>query len=217
MWIAGVDAMKVLVFGSTGRTGRHLVAQALEQGHAVTAFVRDSSKLEMRHEKLRLVRGDVLDPASVESAVQGQEVVLSGLGARPGQPKTVFSDGMRTILRFMETQDVPRIVCVSAAGVLHEDAGSFLANALLGLFRLTLRGVYEGHRWQLEAIRESSLEWVAVRPVLLTNGPRTGKYRVELEGNPEKGYRISRADVADFMLKQLTRDEYVRRLPAIAY
>ncbi len=193
------------------------MAQALEQGHDVTAVARDPRKLEMRHDKLRLVRGDVLDPTSVESAVQGQDVVLSALGARPGQPKTVFSDGMRTILRFMETQDVPRIVCVSAAGVLHENAGSFLGNALLGLSRRALRGVYEGHRWQLEAIRHSSLEWVAVRPVLLTNGPRTGKYRVVLEGIPKKGYRISRADVADFMLKQLTRDGYVRRLPAIAY
>jgi len=217
LWIAGVDAMKVLVFGSTGRTGRHLVAQALEQGHAVTAFARDPSKLEMRHEKLRLVRGDVLDPTSVESAVRGQDALLSALGAGPGQPKTVFSDGMRTILRMMETRGVSRIVCVSAAGVLHENAGSFLGNALLGLSRRALRGVYEGHRWQLEAIRESSVKWVAVRPVLLTNGPRTGKYRVVLEGIPKKGYWISRADVADFMLKQLTRDGYVRRLPAIAY
>ena len=209
--------MKVLVFGSTGRTGRHLVAQALEQGHDVTAVARDPRKLEMRHDKLRLVRGDVLDPTSVESAVRGQDALLSALGAGPGQPKTVFSDGMRTILRMMETRGVSRIVCVSAAGVLHENAGSFLGNALLGLSRRALRGVYEGHRWQLEAIRESSVKWVAVRPVLLTNGPRTGKYRVVLEGIPKKGYWISRADVADFMLKQLTRDGYVRRLPAIAY
>ena len=212
-----MDAVKVLVFGSTGRTGRHLVAQALEQGHDVTAVARDPRKLEMRHDKLRLVRGDVLDPTSVESAVRGQDALLSALGAGPGQPKTVFSDGMRTILRMMETRGVSRIVCVSAAGVLHENAGSLLGNVLLGLFRPALRGVYEGHRWQLEAIRESSLEWVAVRPVLLTNGPRTGKYRVVLEGIPKKGYWISRADVADFMLKQLTRDGYVRRLPAIAY
>ena len=209
--------MKVLVFGSTGRTGRHLVAQALEQGHDVTAVARDPRKLEMRHDKLRLVRGDVLDPTSVESAVRGQDALLSALGAGPGQPKTVFSDGMRTILRMMETRGVSRIVCVSAAGVLHENAGSFLGNALLGLSRRALRGVYEGHRWQLEAIRESSVKWVAVRPVLLTNGPRTGKYRVVLEGIPKQGYWISRADVADFMLKQLTRDGYVRRLPAIAY
>lgn len=217
MCIAPVDVVKVLVFGSTGRTGRHLVAQTLEQGHDVTAFARDPSKLDLRHDKLRLVRGDVLDLASVESAVQGQDAVLSALGAGPGQPKTVFSDGMGTILRMMETRGVPRIVCVSAAGVLNENAGSFVGNALLGLFRLVLKGVYEGHRWQLEAIRHSSLEWVAVRPVLLTNGPRTGKYRVRLEGIPEKGYWISRADVADFMIRQLTRDEYVGRLPAIAY
>ncbi len=201
-----MDAIKVFVFGWTGKTGRHLVAQALEQGHEVTAFARNPSKLEMLHVKLRLVRGDALDPASVESAVQGQDVVLSALGARPGQPKTVFSDGMRTILRAMETRRV-----------LHEDAGSFVRNALLGLLGLALRGGYTGHRWQLEAIRESSIEWVAVRPVLLTNGPRTGKYRVRLECIPEKGYWISRADVAEFMLKQLTRDEYVGRLPANAY
>ena len=209
--------MKVLIFGSTGRTGRCLVGQALEQGHEVTAFARDPRKVRRRDERLRVVRGDVLDRASVDSWVQGQQVVLSALGVRPWEPTTVFSEGIRNILRAMEAHGVPRILCVSVAGVLKEDAGSLLGNTLLRLSRLALKGVYEGHRRQLDEIRRSPLEWVVVRPVLLTNGPRTGKYRVVSEGIPRRGYWISRADLADFLLRQLTRDEYVHRLPAIAY
>lgn len=209
--------MKVLIFGSTGRTGRCLVGQALEQGHEVTAFARDPRKVRRRDERLRVVRGDVLDRASVDSSVQGQQVVLSALGVRLWEPTTVFSEGIRNILRAMEAHGVPRILCVSVAGVLKEDAGSLLGNTLLRLSRLALKGVYEGHRRQLEKIRRSPLEWVVVRPVLLTNGPRTGRYRVVSEGIPRKGYWISRADLADFLLRQLTRDEYVHQLPAIAY
>lgn len=163
------------------------------------------------------MRGDVLDPASVEAGIEGQEAVLSALGTGRGESTAVFGEGIRNIVRAMENHRVRRIICVSAAGALKEDIGSPVGNALVGLFRLALKGVYGGHEQQLRQLMESTLDWIAVRAVLLTNGPRTGRYRVVLEGIPRRGYRISRADVADFMLRQLTRDEFLHRLPAIAY
>jgi putative NADH-flavin reductase len=209
--------MNVLILGSTGRTGRCLVKQALEQGHRVTAYARDPRRLPMAHGRLRVVRGDVLDPASVERATEGQEAVLSALGGKARGPRAVLAVGIPNTLRLMASHGVRRIVCVSAAGALREDAGSPVGNALLGLSRLALRNVFRDHAAQIRHLRESDRDWVAVRAVLLTNGARTGRYRVVLNGIPRGGYRISRADVAEFMLLQLSSDAYLHRLPAIAY
>ncbi len=205
------------MFGGTGRTGRFIVQQALAAGHEVTAFARNPDRVSFTHERLRVVRGDVLGAASVDRAVQGHDVVLSALGTPARGSPSVLPRGIRHILDAMEAHGMRRIVCMSAAGALHEDTGSVLGNAGLGLFRLFLRGLYLEHGWMLAEIGRTDVAWTVVRPVLLTNGPRTGRYRVALEGIPPRGFRISRADVADFMIRQLASEEYVRQMPAIAY
>src|SRR5947207_2701559 len=112
------NRLRVLVIGATGGTGRQLVQQALEQGHQVTAFVRDPSKLKMEHANLRIVQGDVLDYASVEPAMRGQSAVLSALGhKRFFYPNKIQSNGMRNILRAMQTCNVPRLICETALGI----------------------------------------------------------------------------------------------------
>jgi putative NADH-flavin reductase len=116
----------------------------------------------------------------------------------------------------MERHGVRRIIVLSAAGALHEPAGSLGGSLGLMLARTFLRGVYREHGAMLEELRTRDLDWIAVRPVVLTNGPRTGRYRVVTGGIPRGGYRVSRADVADFMVLQLTSDEFVRKLPAIS-
>jgi putative NADH-flavin reductase len=116
----------------------------------------------------------------------------------------------------MEKHGVRRIIVLSAAGALHEPAGSPIVSVGLMLARAYLPRVYAEHRAMLEELRKRNLDWNAVRPVILTNGPYTGRYRVVAEGIPRGGYRVSRADVADFMIRQLTSDEFVRKMPAIA-
>ena len=116
----------------------------------------------------------------------------------------------------MAKHGVRRIVVLSAAGALHEPTGSIVGSLGLILARAFLPGVYREHRAMLEELRKRNLDWIAVRPVILTNGPGTGRYRVVAEGIPRGGYRVSRADVADFMIRQLTSDEFVRKMPAIA-
>ena len=187
------------------------------EGHEVTAFARDPVRMTIVHSRLLVVRGDVLDADSVDRAVRDQEGVLCALGPPGRKPPPVLSQGIRHILDAMEAHDVRRIVSMSAAGALREDAGFFVGNLGLRLFRLLLRGVSREHGRMLEEIQRRDVRWIVVRPVLLTNGPRTGRYRVALEGIPRWGFRISRADVADFMTKQLASDEYVRQMPAIAY
>ncbi len=133
------------------------------------------------------------------------------------RPAPVLSDGVRHILDAMERSRVRRIVALSAAGALGESAGFAVGNAGMRIFRMWLPEVYREHRKMLDELRRRELEWIAVRAVLLTNGPAKGRYRVAVEGIPRWGFRISRADVADFMVQQLTNNEFVRKLPATAY
>lgn len=206
--------MKLVVFGATGATGRELVGLALEQGHAVTAFARDPAKLEVSHPNLNVIRGDVLDPAAVQSAVQGQEAVLFGAGAKRS---TLRADGTRNILRAMENVGVRRLVCQSSYGVGDtRDKLSFLLKYVL--VPLVLRHAFADHEAQEREIRQSRLDWTIVRPVGLVKGRRTGIYRHgNLGAEAPAGARISHADVADFMLKQVTDSTYLRQTPGIAY
>src|SRR5439155_20391826 len=116
-----------------------------------------------------------------------------------------------------ERHQVRRIVAVSADGALGESAGFLFGNMRLRIFRMWLPAVYREHREMLEELKRRKLEWTAVSAVLLTNGPPKGRYRVAVDGIPRCGIRISRADVAEFMVRQLTSDEVVCKLPAIAY
>ncbi|MCA9437111.1 MAG: SDR family oxidoreductase [Candidatus Omnitrophica bacterium] len=209
--------MNLVVFGSTGGTGREIVKQALEQGNAVTAFARDPSKMAgIEHENLQMVRGDVLDPAAVEGAVAGKDAVLSAIGAGAGRT-TLREDGTRTIVEAMEKTGVKRLICLSSLGVGDSRANLpfFTKHIIVDIF---LRHAFADHERQEAVVKQSELDWTIVRPPHLIEGPRTGNY---LHGFPitetQIQTKISRADVADFMLKQATEDTYLRQTPGVSY
>jgi len=207
---------RVMIIGATGGTGRQLVQQALEQGHQVTAFVRDPSRLKIEHANLRVAKGDVLDYASVEAAMRGQSAVLSALGhKRFFYPNKIQSDGMRNILRAMKACDVPRLICETALGIGNSVGRLGLPHTFFIMPLILAFYMWDKLR-QEELIAASDRDWVIVRPGVLTNGEATGSYR----HGPKVGsylwpVRISRADVADFMLKQLNDDEYVGAAPGL--
>ena len=207
--------MKLLIFGSTGSIGRHLVEQALAQGHAVTAFARDPAKLDLKHANLKVVQGDVMDFASVEKAVQGQEAVLCSIGA--GRKGTIRSEGTRHIVSAMEKTGVRRFICQSSLGV-GDSRGTLNFFWKYLMFGLILRDAFADHERQETYVKQSRLDWTIVRPAAFTDGEHTGVYR---HGFPatEKALKlkISRADVADFMLKQLTDDTYLHQTPGVSY
>jgi len=209
--------VNVIVFGATGDTGRWIIRRAVQEGHDVTAFVRDPGRMRVVQDRVKVARGDVLDATAVDGAVAGQDAVLSALGSTARNPAPVLSTGVRHILDAMERHRVRRIVALSAAGALGESAGFLFGNMGLRIFRMWLPGVYREHRAMLEGFQRSDVDWTAVRAVLLTNGPPKGRYRVAVDGIPRWGFRISRPDVADFMVRQLASDEYVRKMPAIGY
>lgn len=209
--------MRIAVFGATGRTGRHLVEGALGDGHEVAALVRDPAKLAASHEGLRVVEGDVLIPQSVEETVAGSDAVLSALGHTKMSPKDVQTRGTQNIVAAMNEHGVRRIVSLTGAGVRDPgDKPKPVDRVFSGLLKLLQRDVLEDAERHAEAIRASGLDWVIVRAPRLTDGPATGEYRVGLVGQ-NSGTKISRADVAGFMLRGLTDDEYLGRMPMVSY
>ena len=207
--------MKVVIFGSTGSVGRHLVVQALEQEHTVRAFARSPAKLEIEHANLTAVQGDALDSASVEKAVDGQAAVLCALGA--GAKGAARSEGTRNIVLAMEMAGVSRLVCLSTLGVGNSRANlNFFWKHIM--FGLLLRHAYADHVRQEDYVKESRLDWTIVRPGAFTDGDRTGAYRHGFPGTDGTiKAKISRADVADFMLKQHTDRTYLRETPGLSY
>lgn len=209
--------MNIVIFGATGGTGRHLMKLALEQGHVVRAFARNPDAITDQHERLTTVLGNVLDAASVEAAVAGQDAVLSALGTRKLGKHTTISTGTSHIIAAMDKHGVRRLICETSLGV-GDSRGQpnwFFNRIILSLF---LRNAFADKEVQEQMIMRSGLDWVIVRPGRLTHGPETGKYLNWVGQNPSiaKGV-VSRADVAGFMLKQLTEDTYLRKAVAISY
>lgn len=209
--------MKLLIFGATGSIGRPLVEQALEQGHTVTAFVRDPAKLDIRHANLKIVQGDVLDLASVEKSVQGQDAVLCVLGSGGQRTGTIRSEGTRQIIRAMEKAGVQRFICQTTLG-----AGDSWGNLNFFwkyiMFGTLLRDVFADHQRQENEVKHSQLDWTIVRPGAFVDGNRTGEYRHGFPGTDKTSkLKIARADVADFLLKQLVDSSYLHKTPSVSY
>ena len=209
--------MRLVVIGATGGTGRQLVDHALERGHNVTAFARVPSKLAIRHERLTVVRGDVLDYASVESAVQNQDAVLSALGhKRWFFPTSILSAGTSNVIRAMESLGVKRFVCETSLGIA-DSRGRLGLFYTLFLVPILMGFYFRDKELQERYIKESSLEWIIVRPGALTNGSKRGTYRHGQVGHWFWTVRISRADVAAFMLDQLGDTPYLRSSPGVCW
>lgn len=210
--------MRILIVGATGGTGRELVKQGLERGHEVTAFARRPEAVAVRHENLRVARGDVMDPASVAAAMAGQEAVLSALGhKRWFYPTRILSQGTANLLDAMAKQGVRRFVCETSLGV-GESWWRLGLYYTLFVIPFILPLYYWDKNRQERIVRASAADWILVRPGALNHGRKRGVYRHGRRvGNPIWTVRISRADAADFMLNQLADDTYLRAAPGVAW
>lgn len=212
--------MKIIVFGASGGTGQHLVQQGLAHGHTVTAFARrPDSILAAPAPGLTVIQGDIHDTAGVSSAVAGHDAVLSALGARTLARSDVLETGMRNILAGMAAHGVKRIIVLGAAGAT-EDAtrhqGAFTRIVLKFAIAALLREPFRSQRAQEQLLQSSPTEYTIVRPPRLLDQPGKGNYRVQEDGLPRGGTTIPRADVADFMIRQLTDNHWIRKGPYLA-
>lgn len=207
--------MKVIIFGASGSIGRKLVSQALEQGHAVTAFVRNPARFGMQHENLSVAVGDVLHAASVHKAIAGHDAVMCAIGA--GRKGGVRAEGTRNIIAAMKAAGVKRLICQSTLGI-GESWHNLNAFWKYFMFGLLIRPAFLDHVEQEKLVRQSGLDWSIIRPAAFTDGELTGQYR---HGFPatvnDTRLEISRADVADFMLKNLVDNTYLHKTPGLSY
>jgi putative NADH-flavin reductase len=209
--------MKIAIFGATGETGRQLVEQALAAGYQVVAYVRNPSKLNTKHENLTIVQGELADQAIIERAVSAADAIISVLGPRGGSKGKPITRGMQNIIEAMKKQGVRRLIISSTLSAKDpNDLPDFKAKALVNLVKLTMHAAYEEIVSVADTVRKSDLDWTIVRLTTLNNNPKSGKVRVGYLGKGEVGLRISRADLAEFMLKQVQDTKYLRQAPVIS-
>jgi putative NADH-flavin reductase len=210
--------MKLTVFGATGKSGRILVRKALEAGHELTAFARTPEKLDVRHDRLSVVKGDALDAAAVAEAIRGSDAVVSLIGVNPKSLEPVFAASVANIITGMRAAGVRRLVMSAGAGVGDpNDAGGLAGKLIGGLIKLLARRAYEDGLAAAAAIRAAAdLDWTMVRLPMLSDEPGgRGSLRIGYLGKGT-GPRLSREDLADFMLRELVERRYLRQAPVIS-
>ena len=224
--------MKLTIFAATGGIGRQILKQAIDAGHDVTAVVRNPQKLPAElSRQVRVVTADLAapDPAMLKSAVEGADAVLSGLGATSNSEAGVAAQGTRAIAAAMKAAGARRIVVVSAAPIgtvpspampnppKHDPGDGFIMQHVLSpLTKAVFRKHYADLAQMEDVLRNSALEWTAVRPPRLTDKPLTGTYRTARGQNLRRGAFISRADVAHYMLRALDQPETIRQTIGLA-
>lgn len=210
--------MKLLIIGGTGKTGQELIKQALEQGHDVTALVRNPQKVKTIHQNLNIIKGNVLSFDNTEKVVAGQDAVLSALGhKRFFIPTTILSDGTKNIIKAMEMHNVKRFICVTSLGINDSRFKLGLYYTLFVIPVITFFYFMDKAK-QEKLIMKSNLDWTIVRPGQLINGKKRGVYKHGPDvGNYILTKMISRSDVAHFLLSQLTDKTYLRKTPGVVY
>lgn len=199
--------MKLFVAGAAGRTGRHIVEQALGHGHEVVGL-EHSSAIEVHDSRLTVVRGDVRDLDLMAEFIAGCDAVAFAVGGgRSGIPR-IHEEGIAAVIYGMAANDVRKLAAVSAAGTFARTDPK-VSLKMRALIKTTMRSVYDDLEAMEKRIMASALEWTIVRPVGLSDGPFTGRYRISPDGSLlAKASRISRADVAAFTLKALETSRY---------
>ena len=207
--------MNLIVLGATGGTGMELVRQSIDRGHHVTAFVRSAERLKAFRDRINVKQGDLLNSAELEQVMKGHDAVISGFGPRWPVPKTdthLLQQFGVALTTAMPNAGVKRLVVESVAFLFKD---SIVPPAYL-LGRLLFPGVVADASAMEQALEESNLDWTIVRPPELTDKPYTGKYRVREGHLPHFGFKISRADVADFMLKAVETHASTRKIVGVS-
>jgi putative NADH-flavin reductase len=209
----------VLIVGASRGIGLETVKRALETGHKVRALARSADRILIDNPDLEKVAGDVLDSSIAKRALNGADAVIETIGVAPSpaailKPVRLFSRATSILVDLMVEAKIKRLICVTGIGAGDSrDKGGFVYSVVL--LPLLLKRVYDDKDVQEQIIRKSTLDWVIVRPGLLTRGPRTGSYRALTNPDDWRMGKISRADVADFLVKQIDEDTYLGKTPLL--
>ena len=206
--------MRVLILGSTGRIGNLVLGEALRSGHEATVLVRDPGKVEPRT-TLTVVPGDVRDELAIGQALRDVDAVIAALGPRSNTPadEESLALGMHNLVSAMVRAGIPRLIALSGAAVdVPGDRKPSLDRIMSRVVRRFARHVVGAKQREFAAFAVSDLEWTALRPPLVTDGPARG-YRLDLSLQP--GARVTRADVATALVDQLADRAFIRAAPFV--
>jgi len=209
----------IIVFGSTGPTGREFVKQALDEGHELTVIVRDPTSLNLKHHKMKVIKGDVFECSSFENELLGKDSVISCLGSGgKTKPTLIYSKGMENIISAMKKSKVNRLICISAMGLSTNDKMGFLGKILTKFVaQIIYKEPYKDMRLMEKILGKTNLAWTIVKPPMLTNKVKTGVYRLGINEHISRPLSISRADVANYMLRSIDESKTFGAKVEIAY
>jgi putative NADH-flavin reductase len=206
--------MNISIFGATGATGRLLTERCLSAGHTVKILARDPRSFSLAG-YVEAIKGDAKDPIAVRQTVRGSDVILSALGARSLRREDILEDAIPLIVSAMQDQGVKRIIALGSSGALPTALDKqpawrrWLVENIL--YNTLLKWPVASQRAQYAALSASTLDWTMPMPPMLTNDKPRGFFRIDGDALPKNGSRIARADVADFMMAQITNDEWIRK------
>ena len=208
--------MKVIVIGATGSIGRATVQDLLTDGHTVTAFARNPTRLGIDHPALHPWAGDARDSGDLTRAIHGQDAVVVTLGAGASRKNKIRSEGTLNVIRAMQETGVRRLIVQSTLGA-HESWANLNFFWKYLMFGLLLRPAHRDHELQESLVRASGLDWTIVRPSAFTDGPSTGQFATGF-GPDKRGLslKISRADLAGFLKQQITDRRHLHNAVAIS-
>ena len=206
--------MKLTIFGATGGTGKQLVQRALQRGHVVVAYARTPSKLNIQHQNLQIVEGDIRDGEQVARAIEGVDGVISALGPGPNSPDDLMERAAENIVSGMKKHGVERLIWSTGAGVrVPQDEPTLMHKAFNFLLKLISPKVLENAMKGVELVQNSDLKWTIARAPMLTDEAQPSNYYIGYVG-PELGRGLSRVNYARFMLDLVEGGDWVREMPA---
>jgi len=209
---------RIVVLGANGGIGKQTVEQALDRGHTVIAVARNPDSLSMIHPKLTIQKGDVMKPETLKGIFAKGDAVISAIGRNSTGETTLYSQGNRHIMQAMAHADAQRLFVVSASGLEVNPTHNMLVRlATKHILQRILKQMYIDLERMEDIVKASDLTWTIMRPPRLTNDARTGKYRFSINDVVENGLKISRADVADFMLSNMDNKDIFGKTVELAY
>ena len=210
--------MKLIVFGATGGTGKQVVEQALQAGHQVTVVVRNPAAFAVQHPQLIIHQGDVLHPVNFDQVLAGVDAVISCLGIHGRKPTTVYSEGVMNIAQAMRKVGITRIICLSSVGVVVPPRSSLLVKLITKyVLQPLFKYLYEDMRRMEAWLGASDLSWTVVRPPQLTDTKLTGHYRTTINEPIRNPSKISRADLAHYIVNHITDEKTFKARIEITY
>lgn len=214
--------MRIFLLGATGKTGFEILKRLAENNHTIKLLARNPKKLNLttleNSQQIEVLKGNVFDSEKLNTHFKNCDLVISALGTGKNNDYTeIYSEGGRNILSAMRANGIKKLITITSGLIDMSDPATdtFFMNRII---RPNYNKVYyDQTRWETILDDTTDIDWICVRPTNLQDKPFTGKYRVKLDHCPKKGWKIGRADLADFIVKQIDSNEFVHQKPVIAY